>query len=91
MGHIELAVPVSHIWFLKSMPSRLGLLLDISGRNLERVIYYEELSRYRSRKTPLEERQLLTEQSTCKRRTNMAKILLLPEWAQKRFVMLWHG
>jgi DNA-directed RNA polymerase subunit beta' len=41
MGHIELAVPCSHIWFLKSMPSRLGLLLDMTARNLERVIYYE--------------------------------------------------
>jgi len=41
MGHIELAVPVAHIWFLKSMPSRLGLLLDVTARSLERVIYYE--------------------------------------------------
>ena len=41
MGHIELAVPVAHIWFLKSMPSRLGLLLDMTARSLERVIYYE--------------------------------------------------
>ena len=40
MGHIELAVPVAHIWFLKSMPSRLGLLLDMTARSLERVIYY---------------------------------------------------
>jgi DNA-directed RNA polymerase subunit beta' len=38
MGHIELAVPVAHIWFLKSMPSRLGLLLDMTARSLERVI-----------------------------------------------------
>src|SRR5210317_1812666 len=41
MGHIELAVPVSHIWFLKSIPSRIGYLLDMSIRDLERVIYYE--------------------------------------------------
>ena len=41
MGHIELAVPVSHIWFLKSIPSRIGYLLDVSIRDLERVIYYE--------------------------------------------------
>jgi DNA-directed RNA polymerase subunit beta' len=62
MGHIELAVPVSHIWFLKSMPSRLGLLLDITARNLERVIYYENYLVIDPGKTPLEERQLLTEQ-----------------------------
>jgi DNA-directed RNA polymerase subunit beta' len=62
MGHIELAVPVSHIWFLKSMPSRLGLLLDITARNLERVIYYENYMVTDPGKTPLEEKQLLTEQ-----------------------------
>ena len=42
MGHIELAVPVSHIWFFKCMPSRLGLMLDMTARHLERVIYYED-------------------------------------------------
>ena len=62
MGHIELAVPVTHIWFLKSMPSRLGLLLDVTARNLERVIYYENYLVIDPGKTPLEERQLLTEQ-----------------------------
>ena len=62
MGHIELAVPCSHIWFLKSMPSRLGLLLDLTARNLERVIYYENYIVVDPGKTPLEEKQLLTEQ-----------------------------
>ncbi|HQU09233.1 MAG TPA: DNA-directed RNA polymerase subunit beta', partial [Opitutales bacterium] len=62
MGHIELAVPVSHIWFLKSMPSRLGLLLDMTARNLERVIYYENYMVTDPGRTPLEEKQLLTEQ-----------------------------
>jgi len=62
MGHIELAVPVTHIWFLKSMPSRLGLVLDITARNLERVIYYENYMVIDPGKTPLEEKQLLTEQ-----------------------------
>ena len=62
MGHIDLAVPVSHIWFLKSMPSRLGLLLDVTARNLERVIYYENYMVTDPGKTPLEEKQLLTEQ-----------------------------
>lgn len=62
MGHIELAVPVSHIWFLKSMPSRLGLLLDMTARHLERVIYYENYIVTDPGKTPLELKQLLTEQ-----------------------------
>ncbi len=62
MGHIELAVPVSHIWFLKSMPSRLGLLMDMTARNLERVIYYENYMVIDPGKTPLEKKQLLTEQ-----------------------------
>ncbi len=62
MGHIELAVPVAHIWFLKSMPSRLGLLLDMTARSLERVIYYENYLVIDPGKTPLEQKQLLTEQ-----------------------------
>ncbi|GHC11010.1 DNA-directed RNA polymerase subunit beta' [Cerasicoccus arenae] len=62
MGHIELAVPVSHIWFLKSMPSRLGLLLDMTARSLERVIYYENYMVVDPGKTPMEPKQLLTEQ-----------------------------
>lgn len=41
MGHIELASPVAHIWFLKSLPSRIGLLLDITLRDIERVLYFE--------------------------------------------------
>ncbi len=61
MGHIELAVPVSHIWFLKSMPSRLGLLLDMTARSLERVIYYENYLVVDPGKTPLELKQLLTD------------------------------
>ncbi len=61
MGHIELSVPVAHIWFLKSMPSRLGLLLDMTARSLERVIYYENYMVTNPGKTPLEPKQLLTE------------------------------
>ncbi|KOR27357.1 hypothetical protein TI05_19195, partial [Achromatium sp. WMS3] len=41
MGHIELASPVAHIWFLKSLPSRIGLLLDMTLRDIERVLYFE--------------------------------------------------
>ena len=62
MGHIDLAVPVTHIWFLKSMPSRLGLLLDMTARNLEHVVYYEHYMVTDPGRTPLEVKQLLTEQ-----------------------------
>jgi len=41
MGHIELASPVAHIWFLKSLPSRIGLMLDMTLRDIERVLYFE--------------------------------------------------
>ena len=61
MGHIELAVPVSHIWFFKCMPSRLGLVLDVTARNLERVIYYEDYMVIDPGTTPLLEHQLLSE------------------------------
>ncbi|MFN7138724.1 MAG: DNA-directed RNA polymerase subunit beta', partial [Limisphaerales bacterium] len=61
MGHIELAVPVSHIWFFKCMPSRLGLVLDMTARNLERVIYYEDYMVIDPASTPLKLHQLLSE------------------------------
>src|SRR6516165_8786269 len=61
MGHIELAVPVSHIWFYKCMPSRLGLMLDVTARQLERVIYYEDYLVVDPGSTPLQLNQLLTE------------------------------
>jgi DNA-directed RNA polymerase subunit beta' len=44
MGHIELAAPVAHIWFLKSLPSRIGLLLDMTLKDLERILYFETTS-----------------------------------------------
>ena len=61
MGHIELAVPVSHIWFFKCMPSRIGLMLDMTARNLERVIYYEDYLVIDPGNTPLQANQLLSE------------------------------
>ena len=61
MGHIELAVPVSHIWFFKCMPSRIGLMLDMTARNLERVIYYEDYMVIHPASTPLKVHQLLSE------------------------------
>jgi DNA-directed RNA polymerase subunit beta' len=62
MGHIELAVPVCHIWFFKCMPSRIGLVLDMTARQLERVIYYEDYMVVDPGNTPLKPNQLLTEQ-----------------------------
>jgi DNA-directed RNA polymerase subunit beta' len=61
MGHIELASPVAHIWFLKSLPSRIGLLLDMTLRDLERVLYFETHVVIEPGLTPLKRHQLLTE------------------------------
>ncbi len=61
MGHIDLAVPVAHIWFLKSLPSRIGLLLDMTLRDLERVLYFENYVVTEPGLTPLKLHQLLSE------------------------------
>ena len=61
MGHIELAAPVAHIWYLKSLPSRIGLLLDIQLKQLERILYFESYVVIEPGLTPLEKYQLLTE------------------------------
>ncbi len=62
MGHIELATPVAHIWFLKSLPSRIGLLLDVTLRDIERVLYFEAYIVVDPGMTQLEKCQLLTEE-----------------------------
>ncbi|MGA0594871.1 DNA-directed RNA polymerase subunit beta' [Enterovirga sp. CN4-39] len=61
MGHIELAAPVAHIWFLKSLPSRIGLLLDMPLKELERILYFESYVVIEPGLTPLKDRQLLSE------------------------------
>src|SRR5690348_9859517 len=61
MAHIELASPVAHIWFLKSLPSRIGLMLDMTLKDLERVLYFENYIVIEPGLTPLKERQLLSE------------------------------
>ncbi|MDO9227919.1 MAG: DNA-directed RNA polymerase subunit beta' [Pseudomonadota bacterium] len=61
MGHIELASPVAHIWFLKSLPSRLGMVLDMTLRDIERVLYFEAYVVTDPGMTPLNKGQLLTE------------------------------
>ena len=62
MGHIELAAPVAHIWFLKSLPSRLGMVLDMTLRDIERVLYFEAFVVTDPGLTNLQRRQLLTEE-----------------------------
>src|ERR1700727_1884513 len=62
MGHIELASPVAHIWFLKSLPSRIGLLLDMTLKDLERVLYFENYVVIEPGLTPLKLHQLLGEE-----------------------------
>ncbi|MBC9826268.1 DNA-directed RNA polymerase subunit beta' [Carnobacterium inhibens] len=61
MGHIELAAPVSHIWYFKGIPSRMGLVLDMSPRALEEIIYFASYVVIEPGSTPLEKKQLLTE------------------------------
>jgi DNA-directed RNA polymerase subunit beta' len=62
MGHIELASPVAHIWFLKSLPSRIGLLLDMTLKDLERILYFENFVVIEPGLTPLKLHQLLSEE-----------------------------
>jgi DNA-directed RNA polymerase subunit beta' len=62
MGHIELASPVAHIWYLKSLPSRIGLLLDMTLRDIERVLYFESYVVIDPGMTPLERFQLMTDE-----------------------------
>jgi DNA-directed RNA polymerase subunit beta' len=63
MGHIELASPVAHIWYLKSLPSRMGLLLDLTLRDIERILYFEAYVVIEPGLTSLERGQLLTEEA----------------------------
>ena len=61
MGHIELAAPVSHIWYFKGIPSRMGLVLDMSPRALEEIIYFASYVVTDPGETTLEKKQLLSE------------------------------
>src|SRR5262249_53234973 len=62
MGHIELASPCSHVWFFKGVPSRIGHLLDLSLRELERILYFEAYVALDPGKAPIKEKELLTEE-----------------------------
>ena len=63
MGHIELASPVAHIWFLKSLPSRIGLMLDMTLRDIERILYFETFVVTEPGMTTLERNQLLSDEA----------------------------
>ena len=63
MGHIELASPTAHIWFLKSLPSRIGLMLDMTLRDIDRVLYFESYLVIDPGMTPLERGQILSEEA----------------------------
>jgi DNA-directed RNA polymerase subunit beta' len=63
MGHIELASPVAHIWFLKSLPSRIGLMLDMTLREIERILYFEAFVVVDAGMTPLQKGQLLSDEA----------------------------
>jgi DNA-directed RNA polymerase beta' subunit len=69
MGHIELATPVAHIWFLKGVPSRIGIMLDMTMRHLEKVLYFESYIVIDSGETPLKGKELLSEEEYKKKTT----------------------
>ena len=83
MGHIELAAPVSHIWYFKGIPSRMGLLLDMSPRALEEVIYFASYVVIDPGDTPLEKKQLLSEKEYRHYREKYGKHFRR-KWEQKR-------
>ncbi|MDX1670360.1 MAG: DNA-directed RNA polymerase subunit beta', partial [Limnobacter sp.] len=68
MAHIELAAPVAHIWFLRSLPGRIGALLDVSHKELEKVLYFENFIVVDPKKTPLKKYQLLDDEELIKAR-----------------------
>src|SRR5512144_665477 len=74
LGHITLATPVSHVWFFKGLPSRIGHLLDISLRDLERVLYFEAYVVVDPGDTDLKQNQLLTEEQFRKAREDFGPI-----------------
>ena len=84
MGHIELASPVAHIWFLKSLPSRIGLLLDMTLRDIERILYFESYVVTEPGMTTLERGQLLTDEQYYELWKSLA-MNFLPRWVPKPF------
>ncbi|MGI9508319.1 MAG: DNA-directed RNA polymerase subunit beta', partial [Geminicoccaceae bacterium] len=73
MGHIELAAPVAHIWFMKSVPTRIGILLDMTLRDLERVLYFEQFVVIEPGLTELKKGELLTEEQVFKHKEDLGE------------------
>ena len=84
LGHITLATPVSHVWFFKGLPSRIGHLLDISLRDLERVLYFEAYVVIEPGDTELKQNQLLSEEQYRKAREEHGRSSSAPRWARRR-------
>ena len=81
MGHISLAAPVAHIWFLKSLPSRIGLLLDMTLKDIERILYFKSYIVLDPGLTPLKDRQLLNEDEYLRAQDEYGQDLLhRPDW-----------
>ena len=72
MGHIDLAAPVAHIWFLRSLPSRIGTLLDMTLKELEKILYFESYVVVDAGETTLQYRELLTERNIARRKEQFA-------------------
>src|SRR5882672_10436622 len=91
MGHIELASPVAHIWFLKSLPSRIGLMLDMTLKDLERVLYFENYVVLEPGLTDLKERQLLSEEEYFKAQDNYGEDTSPPMIGAEATRILWEA
>ena len=83
MGHIALAAPVSHIWYFKGIPSRMGLILDISPRTLERVLYFASYSVLDKGETDLQYKQVLSETEYQEEKEKWAEVVLIRDDVKK--------
>jgi DNA-directed RNA polymerase subunit beta' len=88
MGHIELAAPVAHIWFLRSLPSRIGTLLDMTLKELEKVLYFECYIVTDAGETPLQTRNCSPSANIARRAISSATVSR-PRWAPRRFGRCW--
>ena len=84
MGHIELAAPIAHIWYFKGIPSRIALMLDISPRNLEKVVYFASYIVTDKGTSGLVKAQVLTENTQMPLK-NMEEEALKQKWEQKLY------
>ena len=85
MGHIELATPVVHIWFLKSLPSRIGALLDMSLKDIEKVLYFESYIVVDPGETPLQYKESVDREPVSQNGRGVLAENLLPKWARRPF------